>query len=166
MVPSSSRLRSHEDACELRRGSPKPLRRRRHAVRIHVAIITRQSLATRVAALEEKVGNKTIEEQFRDQAELIDRRLDESFRAQAELIDRRLDDSFRSQAELIDRLFLERNKQWDVRFSGMEKGVTALKVDVSTLKVDVSTLKTDVSALKKDMTIVREGVGILLKRGR
>ena len=71
--------------------------------------------ATVVAALQEKVGNKTIEEQFRDQAELIDRR------------------------------FLERNRQWDVRFSGMEKGV---------------------SALKKDMTIVREGVGILLKRRR
>ena len=90
------------------------------------------------------MGNKTIEEQFRDQAELIDGRLDESFR---------------SQAELIDWLFLERNKQWDVRFSGMEN-------DVSGLKVDVSTLKTDVSALKKDMTIVREGVGILLKRRR
>src|SRR5438128_12218374 len=108
--------------------------------------MTRQSLATRVAARDEHAGNKTIEEQFRDQAELIDRRLDESFRSQAELIDRRLDDSFRSQAELIDRrldesfrsqaelidrLFLERNKQWEVRFSGMEKGVSALKVDVS-----------------------------------
>src|SRR6266571_2000328 len=91
-------------------------RRPRHAVRIHVAIMTRQSLATRVGALEEKVGNKTIEEQFRDQAELIDRRLDESFR---------------SQAELIDRLFLERNRQWDVRFSGLEKDVSALKKDMT-----------------------------------
>jgi hypothetical protein len=137
MLPSS-RLRWLEFACELRRGSPKPeANARRHAVRIHSAIMARQSLAARVTALEEKVGHKTIEEQFREQAELIDRRFDEGFR---------------DQAELIDRLFLERDKKWDLRFGNMEK--------------DVSVLKSDVSILKKDMTFVREGLGILLKRRR
>jgi hypothetical protein len=89
------------------------------------------------ATLEEKVGNKTIQEQFREQAELIDRRFDEGFRSQAELIDR--------------------------RFLLVDQRLDGIAIDVGALRTDVSALKTDVSALKKDMTIVREGIGILLK---
>lgn len=55
----------------------------RHGVRNRVVFMTRSSLAARVAALEEKVGNKTIQEQFREQAELIDQRF--------LLVDQRLD---------------------------------------------------------------------------
>ena len=87
--------------------------------------MTRSSLAARVAALEEKVGNKTMEEQFRDQAELIDRRLD---------------DSFRSQAELIDRLFLARDQKWDVRFGRIEKDVSALKKDMTIVREGIGIL--------------------------
>jgi hypothetical protein len=66
--------------------------------------MTNPSLVARVAALEEKVGNKTMQEQFRDQAELMDRRLDESFRSQAALIDR-----------LFAATFEELDGKWDVK---------------------------------------------------
>lgn len=103
--------------------------------------MTRASLTDRVTALERKVGSKTIEEQFREQA------------------------------ELIDRLFLQRDNKWDLRFVALEKDVRVLKTDVSglrtdvrVLKTDVSGLKTDVSGLRKDMVIVREGIDVILKK--
>jgi len=52
-------------------------------------------LAVRIATLEGKVGSKTIEEQFREQAELIDRlflyRLAEMDKKWDERLDRKLD---------------------------------------------------------------------------
>jgi hypothetical protein len=98
-----------------------------------------KSLAERVAALEIKVGSKTIEEQFREQAELIDRRFDESFRKQAELIDR-----------VFAYRFEELDKKWGPRFATTERAL--------------STVQRDVSTLQKDMAVVREGIRILLKR--
>ena len=59
-----------------------------------------KSLEERVGALEAQLGNKTLEQHFRDQAELIDRRFIESFREQAELFDRRFTEGFREQAKL------------------------------------------------------------------
>jgi hypothetical protein len=104
-----------------------------------------ESLRDRVAALEVKVGSKTLEEQFREQAELIDR--------------------------LFDYRFDQLGKQLNPRFVGMERtlgvvqgDVSTLKSDVSTLKSDVNTLKSDVKVLQKDVVIVREGISILLKR--
>ena len=64
-----------------------------------------KSLADRVAALEAKVGGKSIEAQFREQAELIDRRFDDEFRQQAELIDK-----------LFAYRFEELDKKWSPRF--------------------------------------------------
>ena len=97
-----------------------------------------------------------------------------------------IEEQFREQAELIDRLFAyrfeENDKKWDAkldqRFGELKTDVGALKTDVGALKTDVSALKTDVSALKTDvsglkidvntltneMIIVREGVGIILKK--
>lgn len=116
-------------------------------------------MAERVAALEGKVGEKTIQEHFREQAELID--------------------------ELLAQRFHEFDKRWSLRFAAIERtigslqseagtlksdvgtlkgDVGTLKGDVRTLKGDVRTLKTDVSSLQKDMVIVREGISILLKR--
>ena len=98
------------------------------------------------AALEAKVGGKSIEAQFREQAELIDRRFD---------------DEFRQQAELIDKLFAYRfehlDKKLNPRFGAMERAL-------GVVQGDVNMLKSDVSALQKDMVIVREGISILLKR--
>src|SRR5712691_11456033 len=124
MLPSS-RLRSHEYGCQLRRGSPKPSAKAAARRSHHVAGMTRPSLAARVTALEEKVGNKTMQEQFRDQAELIDRRFEESFR---------------SQAELIDRLFLVRDQKWDVRFGRIENDVSALKKDMTIVREGIGIL--------------------------
>ena len=94
---------------------------------------------------------------------------------EAQLAGKTLQEHFREQAELIDRLFAYRfdelDKKWGPRFGTLERHVGTLRTDVGTLKGDVSTLKADVgslkgdvSALKKDMVIVREGISILLKR--
>lgn len=106
------------------------------------------------------MGNTSIEEQFREQAELIDRRFTEEFRGQAELIDR-----------VFAYRFEELDKRWSPRFESMERAIDvvqgdvgSLKTSVGTLKTDVSTLKQDVKSLQKDMAIVREGISTLLKR--
>ena len=104
---------------------------------------------------------------------------------EAQLAGKTLQEHFREQAELIDQRFVEQDKKWDVRFRGLEGDVKvlkrdvgglkvdviALKTDVSTLKTDVSTLKTDVGTLKKDvstlkedMVIIRKGMSLLLKK--
>ena len=101
---------------------------------------------------------------------------------EAQLAGKTLQEHFREQAELIDRLFAYRfdelDKKWGPRFGTLERHVGTLRTDVGTLKADVTTLKSDVttlkadvgflkgdvSALKKDMVIVREGISILLKR--
>jgi hypothetical protein len=109
--------------------------------------MAKRLLEMRVSAIEAQLAGKTLEEHFREQAELIDGRFAESFRTQAELIDRRFDDGFRTHAELIDKLFAYRfeelNRTWGPRLGALEQ---------------------DVSALKKDMVIVREGIAILLQR--
>ena len=74
--------------------------------------MTIRSLADRVEALEAKLGNKSIDEQFRAQAELIDRRFGDSFREQAELIDR-----------MFDYRFEEQDKKLAPRFATMEKAM-------------------------------------------
>ena len=83
---------------------------------------------------------------------------------EAQLAGKTLEEHFREQAELIDQRFTEQDQKWDERFERLERDVSALKTDVSALKTDVSALKTDVSALKKDMVTVRQGIGALLKR--
>ena len=104
--------------------------------------MAKKSLEERVTAIEVQLAGKTLQEHFREQAELIDQR------------------------------FAEQNQKWETRFGRLERDVGVLqtdvgtlKADVSTLKADVSTLKADVSTLKKDMVIVRDGISILLKRG-
>ena len=71
-----------------------------------------KSLADRLAALEAKVGGKSIEAQFREQAELIDRRFDDEFRQQAELIDK-----------LFAYRFEELDKKWRSAIRGMERAL-------------------------------------------
>ena len=97
-----------------------------------------KSLAERVAALEAQVGGKTIQEQLREQAELID--------------------------ELLAQRFQALEGRWNPRFAKMEGTIGTLQTDVATLKTDVATLKTDVKSLQRDMVIVREGISILLER--
>jgi hypothetical protein len=94
--------------------------------------MAKKSLEDRVSAIEAQLAGKTLEEHFREQAELIDR--------------------------LFAYRFDELDRRWGPRFGAVEGRL-------STLETDVSTLKADVSSLKKDMVLVREGIGILLKRG-
>jgi polyhydroxyalkanoate synthesis regulator phasin len=132
-----------------------------------------KSLSDRVAALEAKVGSKTLEEQFREQAELID----ELFAYRFEQLGKQLSPRFITMERAIDTLQSDAGAlKGDV--NTLKGDVSTLKIDVSTLKIDVGTLKSDVSTLKgdvsilksdvstlkKDMVIVREGIGILLKR--
>ena len=104
----------------------------------HLALVgrmTAKALADRVAALEAKVGSKTIAEEFREQAELIDK--------------------------LFIYRFDENDKRWNARFRGLERDVGVLKTDVSALKTDVGVLKTEVSALKTDVSALKTDVGVL-----
>jgi hypothetical protein len=81
-----------------------------------------KSLADRVAALEANVGSKTIEAQFREQAELIDRRLDDEFRQQAELIDK-----------LFAYRFNELDTKWGPRLVNLEKGMAIVREGIGIL---------------------------------
>lgn len=71
-----------------------------------------KSLADRVAALEAKVGSKTIQEQFREQAELIDR--------------------------LFIYRFDEFDEKWDVK---LETKLEPIRSDLATVKDDVAVIK-------------------------
>ncbi len=79
-----------------------------------------KSLADRVAALEAKVGVKTLEEQFRQQAEMLDERF--------LLVDQRLD-----------------GIAADVRI--LKTDVSGLKVDVNVLKKDMSIVREGVGII-------------------
>lgn len=84
--------------------------------------MTGKWLVDRVAALEERVGGKSIEAQFREQAELIDRRFDDEFRQQAELIDK-----------FFAYRFEELDKRWSPRFAKMEKDIAIVREGISIL---------------------------------
>jgi chromosome segregation ATPase len=146
----------------------------------HADRMAEKLLANRVAALEAKLGSKTIEEHFREEAEFIDK----LFAYRFEELDTKWGPRFATIERTLGVV------QSDARAlktdaSSLQTDVNSLKADVSTLKTDVSTLKTDVNTLKddvrtlktdvgtlrkdvntlqKDMTMVRQGVSILLKR--
>ena len=89
--------------------------------------MTAKSLADRVTALEVKVGDKTLQEQFREQGEMLDERF--------VLVHQRLNEIAA-----------------DV---GVLKGdVGTLKSDVSALKSDVSALKKDMVIVREGIGIL------------
>ena len=75
-----------------------------------------------VAALEAKVSSKSIDEQFREQAELIDRRFTDEFRQQAERIDR-----------LFAQRFEELDERWSPRFANLEKDIAIVREGIGIL---------------------------------
>jgi formyltetrahydrofolate synthetase len=93
----------------------------------HVGCMAAKSLADRVAELEAKVGNKTLEEQFRAQGEMLDERFVE--------VHQRLDGLAADVGVLTT----------DVR---------GLKTDVSALKTDVSALKKDMMIVREGVGII------------
>ena len=77
--------------------------------------MTAKSLAVRVAALEAKVGSKTIEEQFREQAELID--------------------------QLFVYRFDEFDKKWDAKLeTKLEEKLGPIRSDLSAVKDAVTVI--------------------------
>jgi hypothetical protein len=90
--------------------------------------MTTRSLADRVAALEAKVGTKTIEEQLREQAELID--------------------------ELFAYRFEQLDKRLGPRFATMDRAIGALHSDVSTLKGDVHSMQKEMVIVREGISIL------------
>ena len=122
-----------------------------------------KSLEARISDLEAELGHKSLQEHFREQAELIDRRFADSFRKQAELVDRRLMDGFREQAELIDRLFV-------YRFEELEGRVTAtldrtLDTKVAALEAGLA-VKSDarLDPIRRDLAVIKHAVKMMLTR--
>jgi hypothetical protein len=77
---------------------------------------------------------------------------------EAQLAGKTLQEHFREQAELIDRLFAYRfeelDRKWGPRFAGVEGEVSTLKADVSALKADVSTVKKDMVIVREGIAIL------------
>ena len=104
-------------------------------------------MADRVSALETKMGSKTIEEQFREQAELFDRRFSHSLR---------------EQAEVIDRLFIYRFGEMDRRWATLDAKLARLG---NSLEARLETkLETKLEPIRTDLAIVKDAVKILLDR--
>jgi hypothetical protein len=131
-----------------------------------------KSLADRVAALEASMGSKSIEEQFRDQAELIDRRFSQEFSDQAQLIDR-----------LFAYRFEEFNKKWDVKFrafegkfsaefAGLESALESrleakLETTLETkLEAKLKPIRNDLRGVKNDLAVVKKTLKIIVARLR
>ena len=119
-------------------------------------------LEARISALEAQLGNKTLEQHFREQAELIDRRFADSFREQAELIDRRFADSFREQAELIDRLFIYRFEEFDNRWDAKLEGRLTLLQERVESKFDRADSRLE--SVQRDVAVIKHAVKAILTR--
>ena len=99
-----------------------------------VGRMTAKSLADRVAALEVKVGSKTIEEQFREQAELID--------------------------QLFIYRFDEMEKRWDAKLDATLEAKLETKLEA---KLETK-LETKLEPIRSDLAAVKDVVKIILAR--
>ena len=118
--------------------------RRRGTVFALVTRMAAKSLAVRLAALEAKVGSKTIEEQFREQAELIDR----LFAFRFEEFDKTWDAKFDTGlATLENRL----DAKFDTRLATFENRLDAK-------------LEEKLEPIRIDLAAVRDAVKIILTR--
>ena len=109
------------------------------------------------------MGGKTIEQHFREQAELIDRRFAESFREQAELIDRRFVEGFREQAELVDRRFADGFREQ----AELIDRLFAYRFEEFDRKSDVkleSNFQSNLDPIRRDMDFLKAAVTTILTR--
>jgi hypothetical protein len=104
-----------------------------------------KSLAVRVAALEAKVGDKTIQEQFREQAEVIDR--------------------------LFVYRFEEFDNKWDAKFDakliGLERRLEArleAKLEEKLEEKLETKLQEKLGPIRVDLAAVRDAVKTILTR--
>jgi hypothetical protein len=68
---------------------------------------------------------------------------------EAQLAGKSLEEHFREQAELIDERFAIRDAKWDSRFRIIERDISTLKVDVSALKKDMVIVREGIAILLK-----------------
>ena len=68
---------------------------------------------------------------------------------EAQLAGKSLEEHFREQAELIDERFAVRDAKWDSRFRTMERDISTLKLDVNALKKDMVIVREGVAILLK-----------------
>ena len=104
-------------------------------------------------ALETKVGSKTIDEQFREQAELIDR-----------LFVYRFEESDRKWEAKLETKFEEKLAPIKSDIAVLKTDVAVLKTDVAELKADVAALKADVAELKIDVASMKTDIKTILER--
>jgi hypothetical protein len=106
--------------------------------------MSEKSLEERVSAIEAQLGNKTLEQHFREQAELIDRRFAESFR---------------EQGELIDRLFVYRFDEFDAKWDAkLDSKLANLEGKLET-KFDAK-----IEPIKRELAVIKHAVKIILTR--
>ena len=65
-----------------------------------------------------------------------------------------LEEHFREQAELIDTRFAVRDAKWDARFRRIEQDIGTLKAGVGTLKGDVGAPKKDMVIVREGLAIL------------
>ena len=114
--------------------------------------MAKRTLEERVAAIEVQLAGKPLQAHFREQAELIDRRLA---------------DSFRDQAELIDRLFIyrldEMDKRWDAKLDvRFDKFEAKLEAKLET-KLEAK-LEAKLEPIRRDLGAIKDAVKIILTR--
>jgi high-affinity Fe2+/Pb2+ permease len=119
-----------------------------------------KALTARVGALEGKVAKL---ESFRRD---ITKQLEPLFRAQAQSFERTLADELREQAELIDRLFILRFEEWDKRWDLKLEQTLEEKLEQKLEEKLEQKFEAKLQPLRQELAIVREGIGILLKKGR
>jgi hypothetical protein len=73
---------------------------------------------------------------------------------EAQLAGKTLEEHFREQAELIDERFAVRDAKWDARFRRIEQDIGTLKGDVGTLKGDVGVLKKNMVIVREGIAIL------------
>ena len=115
--------------------------------------MTEKTLADRVAALEAKVGSKTIDQQFREQAELIDR----LFTYRFEEFDKKWDAKLDSKLGKLERSLEARLEQkLETKFDAKLKPI---QEDLATVKTDLASVKTDLAAVKDAVRIIAQKFG-------
>ena len=121
-----------------------------------------RTLEERVTALEKQMSGKTLEQHFREQAELFDRRFSHGFREQAELIDR----LFAERDAMIDRRLEERDEKWqgalDIKLASLE---TRLETRLeSKLESKLEPVRGDLAAARNDLAVLKDAVKVILTR--
>jgi uncharacterized protein YukE len=101
--------------------------------------MAKKSLEERVSAIEAQLGGKTLQEHFREQAELIDRlfayRFGEMDKRFGERMDRRFGEMDKRFGEKMDKRFEEMDERWNVKLDAkFESNLAPIRSDLAAVK--------------------------------